>query len=97
MLKTKIIEKYYPPKKTLELFQGKKYLKSNYICEIKYSKIKNINTNFLNPNIMSPFSFIPFMECYHAIFCMNYIINGSINKNIILKLLLYKKTKFTYN
>ena len=29
-----------------------------------------ININFLNPNIMGPFSYIPFMECNHAILSM---------------------------
>lgn len=38
--------------------------------KIKYSNSKNINTNFLNPNIMGPFSYIPFMECNHAILSM---------------------------
>ena len=48
---------------------------------IKYSKIKNINTNFLNPNIMGPFSYIPFMECNHAILSMKSIADGLIDIN----------------
>lgn len=49
--------------------------------DIKYSNNKNINTNFMNPNIMGPFSFIPFMECNHAILSMQNNANGSININ----------------
>lgn len=43
--------------------------------------IKNINTNFLNPNIMGPFSYIPFMECNHAILSMQNRTYGAININ----------------
>lgn len=49
--------------------------------KIKYSNSKNINTNFFNPNIMGPFSYIPFMECNHAILSMQNSINGLININ----------------
>lgn len=49
--------------------------------DIKYSDSKNINTNFLNPNIMGPFSYIPFMECNHAILSMKNRIQGFININ----------------
>lgn len=48
---------------------------------IKYSNTKNINTNLLNPNIMGPFSYIPFMECNHAILSMKSNTYGSININ----------------
>lgn len=48
---------------------------------IKYSDSKNINTNILTPNIMGPFSYIPFMECNHAILSMQNTANGLININ----------------
>jgi tocopherol cyclase len=48
---------------------------------IKFSNIKNINTNIFAPNIMGPFSYIPFMECNHAIISMENTINGFININ----------------
>ena len=48
---------------------------------IKYSNSKNINTNIFAPNIMGPFSYIPFMECNHAIISMQNTINGFININ----------------
>lgn len=46
--------------------------------EIKYTNNKNIKTNSLNPNIMGPFSYIPFMECNHAILSMKNTANGKI-------------------
>ena len=49
--------------------------------DIEYSNNQNINTNFLNPNIMGPFSYIPFMECNHAILNMKSRANGKININ----------------
>lgn len=48
---------------------------------IKYSNSKNINTNIFAPNIMGPFSYIPFMECNHAIISMQNTINGFITIN----------------
>ncbi len=48
---------------------------------LKYSNTKNISTNILNPNIMGPFSYIPFMECNHAIINMQNDIIGKININ----------------
>lgn len=49
--------------------------------KIKYSNSKNISTNFLNSNIMGPFSYIPFMECNHAILGMKSRADGKININ----------------
>lgn len=49
--------------------------------DIKYSSGKNISTNFLNPNIMGPFSYILFMECNHAILNMKNRADGEININ----------------
>ena len=43
--------------------------------DIKYSSIQNITTNFLTPNIMGPFSYVPFMECNHAILNMIIILD----------------------
>lgn len=53
--------------------------------DIKYSNNQNINTNFFNPNIMGPFSYVPFMECNHAILNMKNRADGliDINNNII--------------
>ena len=47
--------------------------------DIKYSNSKNIHTSFFSPNIMGHFSYVPFMECNHAILSMKNNIYGSIN------------------
>ncbi|MCI8760217.1 MAG: hypothetical protein HFJ34_03745 [Clostridia bacterium] len=49
--------------------------------KIQYSDSQNIRTNLFNPNIMGPFSYIPFMECNHAILSMRNVINGWIAIN----------------
>ncbi len=48
---------------------------------IKYSNSKNIKTNIFKPNIMGPFSYIPYMECNHAILSMENNISGYIDIN----------------
>ncbi len=48
---------------------------------IKYSNTKNIKTNIFKPNIMGPFSYIPYMECNHAILSMKNNISGYIDIN----------------
>lgn len=37
--------------------------------------------SFLNPGIMGPFSFLPFMECYHGILNIHHDIKGSLYIN----------------
>lgn len=49
--------------------------------DIKYINSKNINTNIFNPNIMGPFSYIPFMECNHAILSMKNTAIGELKIN----------------
>ncbi len=49
--------------------------------ELRYSNSTNIKNNFLSPNIMGPFSYIPFMECNHAILSMKNEVNGCIKIN----------------
>lgn len=49
--------------------------------DIKYSNTMNISTNFFNPNIMGPFSFVTFMECNHAVLSMKSIADGLITLN----------------
>ncbi len=46
--------------------------------DISYLEKKEIKTDILNPNIMGPFSYIPFMECNHAILSMKNTTKGSI-------------------
>ena len=38
-------------------------------------------STFLSPGIMGPFSYVPFMECYHGIVSMNHEVNGIIEYN----------------
>ena len=49
--------------------------------DIKYSNSKNIKTTFFKPNIMGPFSYIPSMECNHAILSMQNKVDGMVNIN----------------
>lgn len=35
-------------------------------------------SSFISPNIMGPFTFVPFMQCYHGILSMNHQIKGSV-------------------
>ena len=35
----------------------------------------------VSPGIMGPFSFFPFMECYHGIVSMDHVIDGKLNYN----------------
>jgi len=55
--------------------------KLNVYGDIKYSNSMNIDTDLLNPNIMGPFSYIPFMECNHAVISMRSRVDGLININ----------------
>lgn len=48
---------------------------------LKYSNTINIKSTKLCPNIMGPFSYISFMECYHAIISMKSLVNGFIEIN----------------
>lgn len=52
---------------------------------LTFSEISNLKKKFLSPNIMGPFSFIPFMECNHAILSMKHNICGNLecNNNLI--------------
>lgn len=60
--------------------------KNIYISgNLKYKNLLPINKNLLSPNIMGPFSYVPFMECNHAIISMNHNIYGNLlinNKTI---------------
>ncbi len=38
-------------------------------------------STWFSPGIMGPFSFVPFMQCYHGILSMNHEISGEMNLN----------------
>jgi tocopherol cyclase len=47
-------------------------------------RFKNLNpwsSSWSSPGIMGPFSFVPFMECYHGILSMDHDIEGSLMHN----------------
>ena len=49
--------------------------------EILYSEGTGIKKSIMNPNIMGPFSYIPNMECNHAILCMKNKTKGCVKIN----------------
>jgi hypothetical protein len=48
---------------------------------LTFSDVHAFPVSRLNPGIMGPFSFVPFMECYHAIIHLYHAINGSLQIN----------------
>ena len=58
-----------------------KQLKLSIHGEIQYTNHKPIHTHFLSPNIMGPFSYVPFMECNHAILSMKQEATGFVEIN----------------
>lgn len=63
----------------IDLYDQSKEIEIN--GTLKYSNTKNIKTNCINPNIMGPFSYVPNMECNHAIISMKNNIEGTIKIN----------------
>ena len=49
--------------------------------ELIFENITPWSNSFFSPGIMGPFSFVPFMECYHAILSMNHSIRGVLILN----------------
>ncbi len=45
--------------------------------EIRFNHLHPWSTSLLSPGIMGPFSFVPFMECYHGILSMDHGLSGS--------------------
>lgn len=45
---------------------------------LKFENLTPWSNSFFSPGIMGPFSFIPFMECYHGILSMNHSIKGQL-------------------
>ena len=46
--------------------------------ELRFDSVTPWSNSFFSPGIMGPFSFIPFMECYHGIISMNHSIKGEL-------------------
>tara|TARA_B100001109_G_scaffold91901_1_gene74753 strand:+ start:1829 stop:2803 length:975 start_codon:yes stop_codon:yes gene_type:complete len=49
--------------------------------DLKFQNLSPWSNSLLSPGIMGPYSFIPFMECYHGIISMNHNILGSLKYN----------------
>ena len=47
--------------------------------DLKFKNLSPWSNSFLSPGIMGPYSFIPFMECYHGIVSMDHKIMGSLS------------------
>ena len=45
---------------------------------LSFKNLSPWSNTFLSPGIMGPYSFVPFMECYHGIVSMNHDIEGSL-------------------
>ncbi len=48
---------------------------------LKFSRQIPWPTSFTSPGIMGPYSFVPFMECYHGILSMDHSIDGELKIN----------------
>ncbi|MFQ3340979.1 MAG: tocopherol cyclase [Flavobacteriaceae bacterium] len=49
--------------------------------ELIFENLSPWPNSFFSPGIMGPFSFVPFMECYHGILSMNHSIKGALMLN----------------
>ncbi|MCK5342052.1 MAG: hypothetical protein KAR20_01540 [Candidatus Heimdallarchaeota archaeon] len=49
--------------------------------ELNFTKIIPFPTSFLRPNVMGPFTYLPFMECYHGLVNLSSKIEGVLTIN----------------
>ena len=56
--------------------------------KLKFKQRNPWSSSILSPNIMGPFSFVPFMECYHGILSMDHEIEGTLE---------YKNKKLSFD
>ena len=49
--------------------------------QIYFGAFRGIDTNWIHPNIMGFFAYIPKMECYHGIVSMTHSLKGSLDLN----------------
>ncbi len=49
--------------------------------KIAFTTFAKINTSIISPNIMGPFAYLPFMECYHGVISMVHSTSGSLVYN----------------
>ena len=77
---------FQPHRKKHELILENNYFSSSRLVldlpdlkgEIQCSDLHPWSTSILSPGIMGPFSFVPFMECYHGILSMDHELSGKL-------------------
>ena len=80
---------FCPSPKKHSLFIGNNFFSSDKMIldlpnikgEVNFDHLSPWPSNLLSPGIMGPFSFVPFMECYHGILSMNHFIKGGLVLN----------------
>jgi len=50
----------------------------NIKVSLKFENVTPWSSSLFSPGIMGPFSFVPFMECYHGILSMDHLITGEL-------------------
>jgi len=73
------IEGNYFSRENLRLMLTKSDLK--IAGELHFHNIEPFPRSVINPGIMGPYTFVPFMECYHSIVNINHNIEGSLYIN----------------
>ena len=48
-------------------------------AELSYGPVTRIKSSPLWPGIMGPYSFVPFMECYHGVASLDHAVNGYVS------------------
>ena len=77
---------FIPNSKIHHVIISKNFFKSDYISlklpeiegELFFKNLTPWSNSIFSPGIMGPFSFVPFMECYHGILSMNHTIKGKL-------------------
>jgi len=80
------IQEFSPNPKHFEVRLGKNLFLTDKIQldlptvtgELKFNHQVSWPNRWYSPGIMGPFSFVPFMECYHGILSMDHVIQGSL-------------------
>lgn len=80
---------FIPEAKKFELRIGQNYFSNDVLRlnlptvtgELHFSDRTTWPNTFFSPGIMGPYSFVPFMECYHGILSMDHRIDGKLLLN----------------
>ena len=80
------VEDFCPTPKKHALWIGDNFFSEEKIIldlpqlkgEISFEETVPWSNSLLSPGIMGPFSFVPFMECYHGILSMNHGLKGDL-------------------